>query len=88
MLTVSIGAGAPTSGVDVGFINVLSGTTNLSVPVTLNANSTGGTSPISASPNSLSFVFAEGSYGGGNSECSAVQFQLQRHELHCYANHQ
>jgi trimeric autotransporter adhesin len=60
VLTVSIGAGAPTSGVDVGFINILSGTTNLSVPVTLNANSTGGTSPISASPNSLSFVFANG----------------------------
>lgn len=61
VLTVSIGAGAPTSGLDVGFINILSGTTNLSVPVTLNANSTGGTSPLSASPNSLSFVFAQGS---------------------------
>lgn len=61
VLSVSIGAGAPTSGVDTGFINILSGTTNLSVPVTLNANSTTGYSPISASPNSLSFVFAHGS---------------------------
>ncbi|HTB18007.1 MAG TPA: hypothetical protein VK708_07805, partial [Bryobacteraceae bacterium] len=61
VLTVSIGAGAPTSGVDVGFINILSGGTNLAVPVTLNANSTGGSSPISATPNSLSFVFASGS---------------------------
>jgi uncharacterized protein (TIGR03437 family) len=61
VLTVSIGAGAPTSGVDVGFINILSGTTSLSIPVTLNANSTGGPSPISASPNSLSFVFTQGS---------------------------
>jgi trimeric autotransporter adhesin len=61
LLTVSIGPGAPTSGIDVGFVNVASGTTTLSVPVTLNANSTGVTSPISASPNSLSFVFAANS---------------------------
>jgi uncharacterized protein (TIGR03437 family) len=60
VLTVSIGSGAPTAGVDVGFINILSGSTNLSVPVTLNANSTGATSPISANPNSLSFVFPNG----------------------------
>ena len=61
VLTVSIGASAPASGVDVGFINIGSGTTNLSVPVTLNANSMGVVSPISASPSSLSFVFANGS---------------------------
>ena len=61
VVTVSIGSGAPTSGLDVGFINILSGTTTLSIPVTLNANSTGGPSPLSASPNSLSFVFAAGS---------------------------
>ncbi len=61
VLTVSIGAGAPSSGVDVGFINILSGTTILSVPVTLNANSTGAASAISANPNSLSFVFAPNS---------------------------
>jgi uncharacterized protein (TIGR03437 family) len=61
VLTVSIGPGAPTTGVDVGFINILSGTTNLSVPVTLNANAGGVVSPITASPNSLSFVFAPGS---------------------------
>jgi uncharacterized protein (TIGR03437 family) len=62
IVTASIGAGAPTTtGVDVGFINVQSGTTTLSVPVTLNTNSTGGASPISANPNSLSFVFANGS---------------------------
>ena len=66
IVTVSIGAGAPTTtGVDVGFINVQSGvqsgTTTLSVPVTLNTNSTGGASPISSNPNSLSFVFANGS---------------------------
>ncbi len=64
VLTVSIGSGAPTSGVDVGFINVISGTTSFSIPVTLNANSTGGPSPISASPNSLSFVFPQGSTAG------------------------
>lgn len=61
VLSVSIGPGAPTAGVDVGFINILSGGTNLSVPVTLNANSGGVASPLSASPNSLSFVFAPGS---------------------------
>ncbi len=61
VLTVSIGASAPTSGVDVGFINIVSGTTNLSIPVTLNANSMGVVSPILASPSSLSFVFANGS---------------------------
>lgn len=58
VLTVSIGSGAPTSGVDVGFVNVLSGGTNLSIPVTLNANSNGQASAISAGQNSLSFVFA------------------------------
>lgn len=61
VLTVSIGPGAPSTGVDVGFIDILSGTTNLSVPVTLNANAGGVVSPLSASPNSLSFVFAPGS---------------------------
>ena len=61
VLTVTIGAGAPTSGVDVGFINVVSGTTTLSIPVTLNSNSTGAASPLSANPNSLSFVFAPNS---------------------------
>jgi uncharacterized protein (TIGR03437 family) len=60
VLTISIGAGAPTSGVDVGFINVVSGSTNLSIPVTLNANSNGGPSPISTTLNSLSFVFPAG----------------------------
>jgi uncharacterized protein (TIGR03437 family) len=61
VLTVSVGAGAPTSGVDVGFINITSGNTNFSIPVTLNANSAGGSSPITANPNSLSFIFAAGS---------------------------
>jgi uncharacterized protein (TIGR03437 family) len=61
LLTVSIGAGAPTSGVAAGFINVQSGTSTLSIPVTLNANSGGVASPISGTPNSLSFVFAPGS---------------------------
>src|SRR5271163_4205609 len=61
VLTVTIGAGAPTSGVDVGFINIFSGPSALSVPVTLNVNSTGGASPLSANPNSLSFVFPNGS---------------------------
>ncbi len=61
VVTVSIGPGAPSTGVDVGFINILSGTTTLSVPVTLNANSGGVASPLSANPNSLSFVFAPGS---------------------------
>lgn len=61
VLNVSIGPGAPSTGVDVGFINIVSGTTILSVPVTLNANSGGVVSPLSASPNSLSFVFAPGS---------------------------
>ena len=60
ILQVSIGAGAPTSGVDVGFINVVSGSNNLSIPVTLNANSNGGSSPISTNLNSLSFVFPAG----------------------------
>lgn len=60
VLTVSIGSGAPTSGVDVGYINVLAGGSNLSIPVTLNANSNGAPSTITASSNSLSFVFPPG----------------------------
>jgi uncharacterized protein (TIGR03437 family) len=61
VLTVSIGAGAPATGVDAGFINILSGTATFSVPVTLNANANGVPSPILANPNSLSFVFPNGS---------------------------
>jgi len=60
LLTVSIGADAPTSGTDVGFINITSSSATLTVPVTLNANASGETSPISASPNSLSFVLPSG----------------------------
>src|SRR5713226_1633060 len=55
-LTVSVGAAAPTSGTSVGYINATSSAGSLSVPVTLNANS-GGTSPLTANPNSLSFTF-------------------------------
>ncbi len=61
IVTVSIASGAPTSGVHVGFVDISSATTNLSIPVTLNANSGGVSSPISSNPNSLSFVFAAGS---------------------------
>lgn len=60
ILTVSIGPSAPTSGTDVGFINLLSGTNSLSIPVTLNPGSTGAPSAISANPNSVSFVFTAG----------------------------
>jgi uncharacterized protein (TIGR03437 family) len=55
-LTVSVGATAPTSGTTVAYINATSSAGSLSIPVTLNANS-GGTSPLTAIPNSLSFIF-------------------------------
>ena len=59
-ISVSIGSGAPTSGTDVGFINVTGpGSSTLTVPVTLNANSSSPSS-LSAIPNSLSFNFAAG----------------------------
>ena len=54
-LTVSVGAGAPTSGTDVGFINLSSAGSFLSIPVVLNANATTGPSPFTTSPTSLSF---------------------------------
>ncbi len=60
-LSVSIGAGAPASGTDVGFINVTSTGAFLSVPVQLNVNSPGTTSPLSTNPTSLSFTFGAGS---------------------------
>jgi uncharacterized protein (TIGR03437 family) len=60
-LTVSVGATAPLSGTDVGFINISSSGAFLSVPVVLNVSSGGGTSAITATPNSLSFSFAAGS---------------------------
>src|SRR5437763_1659939 len=56
-LAVSVGAGAPTSGTDVGFINISSAGSFLSVPVVINANSTTGSSPFTTSPTSLSFGF-------------------------------
>jgi uncharacterized protein (TIGR03437 family) len=55
-LTVSVGAAAPTSGTSVAYINATSSAGSLSIQVTLNANS-GGTSPLTANPNSLSFTF-------------------------------
>lgn len=55
-LTVSVGAGAPSSGTDVGFVNISAPGAFLSVAVILNVNSSG-TSPLSVSPNSLSFTF-------------------------------
>jgi uncharacterized protein (TIGR03437 family) len=58
---VSIGPTAPTSGTDTGFISVTTPGASLSIAVVLNANSQGGTSPIVASPNSLSFAFAANS---------------------------
>jgi len=59
-LTVSIGNGAPASGTDVGFINVIGpGSSSVTIPVTLNANSAG-LSSLSATPNALSFNFASG----------------------------
>ncbi len=60
VLSVSIGSAAPTA-TDVGFINISSAGSFLSVPVVFNPSSTGGISPISANPNSLSFVFAANS---------------------------
>lgn len=60
VLSVSIGSAAPTA-TDVGFINISSAGSFLSVPVVFNPSSTGGISPISTNPNSLSFVFAANS---------------------------
>lgn len=63
-LVVTASAGTATAGAHAGFINIQAGTANsavVTVPVTLNSGSTGTVSPISASPNSLSFVFAPGS---------------------------
>jgi uncharacterized protein (TIGR03437 family) len=56
-LTVSIGPTAPTSGTDTGFISITAPGTSLSIPVVLNANSSGGVSPLVVNPNSLSFAF-------------------------------
>lgn len=60
-IQVTIGAGAPTGGTDVGFITVSGpGSSSVTIPVTLNANSSGQTD-LSATPNVLSFNFAAGS---------------------------
>ena len=60
-IQVSIGGGGPASGTDIGFINVSGpGSSSVTIPVTLNVNSSGQTS-LSATPNALSFNFAAGS---------------------------
>lgn len=60
-VTVSLSSSAPTSGTNVGYINISSSSAgSLTIPVTLNANSTG-TSSLTANPNSLSFTFPAGS---------------------------
>ncbi|HLG95556.1 MAG TPA: IPT/TIG domain-containing protein [Bryobacteraceae bacterium] len=59
-LSVSVGSGAPTSGTDVGFVTVTGpGSSSVTIPVTLNANSSAPSS-LSAIPNSLSFNFSAG----------------------------
>ena len=60
VLVVSIGAGVPSSGTTVGYINIKSAGSSLSVPVVLNVNSTG-SSPFSVNPHSLSFSLAANS---------------------------
>ena len=59
-LSVAIGSAAPTA-TDVGFLNISSPGGFLSIPVVFNPSSTGGISPISTNPNSLSFNFAANS---------------------------
>ncbi|HTA68954.1 MAG TPA: IPT/TIG domain-containing protein [Bryobacteraceae bacterium] len=59
-LSVSIGSAAPPA-TDVGFINISAAGSFLSVPVQFNPNSSGGISPLSTNPNSLSFNFAANS---------------------------
>ena len=60
-LSVSIGANAPASGTDVGFVNISSTSGFASVAVIFNASSSGGPSPLSANPTSLSFNIAANS---------------------------
>jgi uncharacterized protein (TIGR03437 family) len=57
LLTVSVGASAPASGTDVGFLNISSAGSFIAVPIILNANSSGASSVLSANPTSLSFGF-------------------------------
>jgi uncharacterized protein (TIGR03437 family) len=59
-LSVAIGSAAPTA-TDVGFLNISSAGGFLSILVVFNPSSSGGISPISTNPNSLSFNFAANS---------------------------
>jgi uncharacterized protein (TIGR03437 family) len=59
-LSVAIGSAAPTA-TDVGYLNISSAGGFLSIPVVFNPSSSGGISPISTNPNSLSFNFAANS---------------------------
>ena len=56
-VSVSVGPTAPASGSDVGFINITSSAGFTSVPVQFNPSTTGGPSPLSTTPTSLSFNF-------------------------------
>jgi uncharacterized protein (TIGR03437 family) len=61
-LSVFVGSTVPTSGSDVGFINISSSSGQFqSVSVQFNASPAGGPSPLSANPTSLSFNFAANS---------------------------
>jgi len=61
-LSVSVGSTVPTSGTDVGFINITGSNGQFqSVSVQFNASPSGGPSPLSANPTSLSFNFAANS---------------------------
>jgi uncharacterized protein (TIGR03437 family) len=60
VLSVSVNPGALTAGVYGGFINITSGGSSVTVPVTLNVNS-GGAPGFAASPGSVTFNFQTGS---------------------------
>jgi len=61
-LSVSVGSTVPTSGTDVGFINITGSNGQFqSVSVQFNASPSGGPSPLSATPTSLSFNFSANS---------------------------
>lgn len=60
VLTVSVNPGSLASGSYGGFITVTAGSSSSTIPVVLNVN-TSGVSPLSASPNPLTFTFQAGS---------------------------
>ena len=87
VLTVSIGAGAPSSGVDVGFINILSGTTILSSTCYAECKFNGRSQRNFGESQLAELRFCSKQHGSDITERFPFEFELQCHRIYGHATY-